>query len=262
MGAPIRSWLWRAAILSLFAAGLFVLFAAQGAVTVKLAAVALVSFAAVLAAYRWLPAFDPRGRVRWRLDARGPKHCAITFDDGPSASTTQVLDILATEAVRATFFVLGTHAERHPQIVRRMQAEGHSVAIHGMTHTKLGSAAEPAVEQQVGAAAAMLLRIGVTPAPLYRTPHGCKSRGVFSVARRRGLTLWAWSRGIWDTDRPDPDVLVSRATRFARSGMVLLLHDGRGDERDPDIQSMVVALPRILGELKRRGFEFVRLADA
>jgi len=84
---------------------------------------------------------------------------------------------------------------------------------------------------------------------------------VFEVARRHGLTLWAWSRGVWDTDRPDPSVLVRRATRLARSGMVLLLHDGRGDERQPDIEPMLVALPEIIRELKRRGFAFVRVGD-
>jgi peptidoglycan/xylan/chitin deacetylase (PgdA/CDA1 family) len=108
----------------------------------------------------------------------------------------------------------------------------------------------------------VLDRLGVTPAPVYRTPHGFKSRGVFAVARRRGLTLWAWSRGVWDTDRPDPSVLVRRATRLARSGMVLLLHDGRGSEPQPDVQPMLAALPAIIRELKQRGFTFVRVGDA
>jgi peptidoglycan/xylan/chitin deacetylase (PgdA/CDA1 family) len=84
---------------------------------------------------------------------------------------------------------------------------------------------------------------------------------VLAVARQHGLTLWAWSRGVWDTDRPDPAVLVRRATRLARSGMVLLLHDGRGVERQPDITPMLDALPAILRELKRRGFAFVRVGD-
>ena len=76
---------------------------------------------------------------------------------------------------------------------------------------------------------------------------------MFEVARRHGLTLWAWSRGVWDTDRPDPSVLVRRATRLARPGMVLLLHDGRGEEPQPDVQSMLTALPAIIRELKQRG---------
>jgi peptidoglycan/xylan/chitin deacetylase (PgdA/CDA1 family) len=172
-----------------------------------------------------------------------------------------VLDILAEEGVFATFFVLGANARRHPDIVRRITAEGHAVGIHGMDHTKLAGALEETVERQVLDVTGVLEQLGVIAEPVYRTPHGFKSAGVFAVARRYGLTLWAWTRGVWDTDRPDPSILVSRATRLARSGMVLLLHDGRGDEVRPDVAPMLAALPRILRELKRRRFAFVRLAD-
>ena len=213
-------------------------------------------------AFRRLPAFDPLGRIRWHLPAAdGVKRCALTFDDGPSPATAAVLDILAAEHVPATFFVLGANVERHPQIVRRARDEGHAVGIHGMHHTKLAGAAADAIEEQVSGVTRVLARLGVTPASVYRTPHGYKSSGVFAVARRRGLTLWAWSRGVWDTDRPQPSVLVRRATRLARSGMVLLLHDGRGEEAQPDVQPMIAALPAIIRELKQRGFAFVRVGD-
>jgi peptidoglycan/xylan/chitin deacetylase (PgdA/CDA1 family) len=227
----------------------------------------LVVLAAVLAAglnqaFRRVPAFDPLGRIRWHVpSSNGARRCAITFDDGPSPSTAAVLDILAAEGVPATFFVLGANVERHPHVVRRAQDEGHAVGIHGMTHAKLAGASEATIEQQVSGVTAVLERAGVTPANVYRTPHGFKSPGVFEVARRHRLTLWAWSRGVWDTDRPDPSVLVRRATRLARPGMVLLLHDGRGDERQPDVEPMLLALPEIIRELKRRGFAFVRVGD-
>lgn len=224
--------------------------------------VAALVFGAILA-FRFIPAFDPLGRVRWRLPAgrRDLKRCAITFDDGPSAATATVLDILAAERVPATFFVLGANARRHPTLVQRAQAEGHAVGVHGMSHAKLGGAGAPAIEHQIGGTLALLRRLGVSQPSLYRTPHGFKSRRVLSVAHRHRLTVWAWTRGVWDTDCPAPQVLVRRATRLARSGMVLLLHDGRGDEPQPDIQTMIAALPGILRELKQRGFNFVRLAD-
>jgi peptidoglycan/xylan/chitin deacetylase (PgdA/CDA1 family) len=213
-------------------------------------------------AFRRVPAFDPLGRIRWHLPpATGAKRCALTFDDGPSQATAAVLDILAAEGVPATFFVLGTNVERHPQVVQRARDEGHAVGIHGMDHATLAGAAADAIERQVSGVSRVLAHLGVTPANVYRTPHGYKSSGVFEVARRHGLTLWAWSRGVWDTDRPDPSVLVRRATRLARSGMVLLLHDGRGEEPQPDVQPMLAALPAIIRELKQRGFAFVRVGD-
>src|SRR5262249_6171543 len=160
---------------------------------------------------------------RWRLPHQArEKRCALTFDDGPSDATRVLLDILASEGVSATFFVLGANAQRYPDTLRRAQAEGHAVGIHGMTHVKLARADAATVEQQVVNTMKTLAQLGVHAAPIYRTPHGLKSPGVFDVARRYGLTLWAWSRGVWDTDRPDSVVLVRRATRLARSGMVLL----------------------------------------
>jgi peptidoglycan-N-acetylglucosamine deacetylase len=158
--------------------------------------------------------------------------------------------------------VLGSHANRHPDLVRRMHAEGHAVGVHGLTHRKLHGAGADEVERQISGAVAVVERIGAPPPRLYRTPHGFKSAQVFAAARRHGLTVWAWSRGVWDTDRPRPEVLVRRATRCARPGMVLLLHDGRGDDPAPDVSTMLAALPDILRGLKRRGFTFVRLDEA
>jgi peptidoglycan/xylan/chitin deacetylase (PgdA/CDA1 family) len=64
---------------------------------------------------------------------------------------------------------------------------------------------------------------------------------------------------VWDTNRPTADVLVRRATRLARPGMVLLLHDGRGEEPEPDVSAMVAGLPRLIRRLKSKGFRFVPL---
>jgi peptidoglycan/xylan/chitin deacetylase (PgdA/CDA1 family) len=263
VGAPLRNWIFRAAMSLAVIAAVAAVLRAPAPLSLRLVFLAALLAAGGDQAFRRVPAFDPLGRIRWRLPAsNGARRCAITFDDGPSPATAAVLDILATEGVPATFFVLGANVERHPEIVRRARDEGHAVGIHGMNHAKLAGAAAPAIELQVSAVTSVLQRLGVTPSNVYRTPHGYKSRGVFEVARRHGLTLWAWSRGVWDTDRPDPAVLVRRATRLARSGMVLLLHDGRGHEPVPDVQPMLAALPAIIRELKQRGFTFVRVGDA
>jgi peptidoglycan/xylan/chitin deacetylase (PgdA/CDA1 family) len=262
MGAPFRHWVFRV-LVALAAAGGVAVVSLHVSFWLCLVVLASCGVAGLEVMFRHVPAFDPLGRIRWRLPGRryDPKRCAITFDDGPSPATAAVLDILAKEGVPATFFVLGGNVARYPAMVQRAHAECHAVGIHGMTHVKLAGAAESAIEQQVRGASCELERLGVALAPVYRTPHGLKSQGVFEVARRHGLTLWAWTRGVWDTDRPDPAVLVRRATRLARSGMVLLLHDGHGDDPQPDVTPMLVALPDILRELKRRGFTFVRLAD-
>jgi peptidoglycan-N-acetylglucosamine deacetylase len=263
MGAPLRTWLSRAIVTLITGAIIAVSLSLAVPLWARLFAAGTFVAVAIAVAYRILPAFDPFGRVRWRVPpgVDGNRRCAITFDDGPTTATAQVLDILAAEGVSATFFVLGRNVERHPDVVRRAQSDGHAIGVHGMDHTRLAGAGEALIARQVASATRALAAAGVRPAPVYRTPHGLKSPGVFAVARQQSLTLWAWSRGVWDTDRPDPHVIVRRATRFARSGMVLLLHDGRGNDPQPDVTPMVTALPEILRELKRRGFAFVRLAD-
>ena len=266
MGAKARILFNRAVYLLMVVAGALTLAALPLPVGVRVVIGVLIVGAGGLFAFRMIPAFDPLGRVRWHLDRRAraadQKLCAITFDDGPSAATATVLDVLAEAHVRATFFVLAENARRHPQILRRLASEGHTVAIHGDRHHKLHRATVAEVEAEVTRAISGLRALGVDPAPLYRTPHGVKNAAVFRVCRKLGLQLWAWSRGIWDTDRPAAPVLVARATRLARSGMVLLLHDGRGDEEQPDVSSMVTALPQIIAKLRHAGFDFVTLDAA
>jgi peptidoglycan/xylan/chitin deacetylase (PgdA/CDA1 family) len=215
-----------------------------------------------MVAWREIPLFDPLGRVHWRLPRRSERVCAITFDDGPSANTRRVVEILGRYQVKATFFVLAANARRHPEVLRMVAEGGHTVAIHGVTHRKIHRDSEASVERELSTAIVELSALGVPPARLYRPPHGCKSTAALRAARKLGCQLWAWSRGIWDTDGPEPEVLVRRATRLACSRMVLLLHDGRGDEEHPDIEPMLAALPRILETLRADGFTFLTLDSA
>jgi peptidoglycan/xylan/chitin deacetylase (PgdA/CDA1 family) len=262
MGAPAREWVIRSAVALGATAVVFVLFALPLGWPTRWVALGLTASIGFVQAFRRVPSFDPFRRVRSRVPCPGGvKRCAITFDDGPSAMTGHVLDVLQAEGVAATFFVLGQQVDKFPDLVRRADSEGHAIGIHGLDHRKLSGAGEAIVNAQLRGASQALARAGITPSRVYRTPHGFKSAGVFDAGRRHGLDVWAWSRGVWDTDRPAPGILVRRATRGAAPGMVLLLHDGRGDETSPDISPMIDALPGIIRTLKARGFSFVRLAD-
>src|SRR5262249_12984377 len=150
-------------------------------------------------AFRLIPAFDPLGRVRWRLSRRPERTCAVTFDDGPSADTARVIEVLARHQVKATFFVLAANARRHPGGRRALVQHGHTVAVHGVTHRKLQRDSQASVERELSAAMGDLVALGVTPARLYRPPHGLKSVAMLRAARALGWQVWAWSRGIWDT---------------------------------------------------------------
>jgi peptidoglycan-N-acetylglucosamine deacetylase len=263
MGAKARAWLNRGTLLAAVAAGVWLVLALPVLPAWAKAAILTTGLVVGLAtAFRLIPAFDPLGRIRWRLPRRFGRACAISFDDGPSADTPKLLEILERHKVKATFFVLADNARRHPEVLRQAAQAGHTIAVHGTSHAKLHRAGEAQIEHELSTAVRELSGLGVTPVPIYRPPHGLKSVAVFRVTAKLGFQIWAWSRGIWDTDRPAPEVLVKRATRFACSGMVLLLHDGRGTEETPDIGPMLAALPRILERLRARGFSFVTLDQA
>jgi peptidoglycan/xylan/chitin deacetylase (PgdA/CDA1 family) len=200
------------------------------------------------------------GRVFWR-GARGRRQIALTFDDGPSSHTPAILDTLAAFGVKATFFVLGVNAERHPDAVARAAREGHEIENHGFDHRVLPLAGPAFIRGQMARTSAVVERLTGTKPSLFRASHGWRNPWVNRVARRQGLRVVGWTLGVWDTDRPGADVIVRRTLKGVGPGCVLLLHDGRGIEADPDASQVVEALPAIVGRLRDEGYEIVTLSS-
>jgi peptidoglycan/xylan/chitin deacetylase (PgdA/CDA1 family)/uncharacterized membrane protein YbhN (UPF0104 family) len=220
-------------------------------VVVATAAVALAVLDAV-----W-PPFDLAGDSLRRGPA-GERRVALSFDDGPSADTPAVLDALDRAGVKATFFVLGTAAERHPELVRAVGARGHEVALHGHSHRKLAFAGPRRVADEIDRGREAIRSAGVEPAPLFRAPHGWKGPFLRRALRARGLRLVAWSRGVWDTARPGVAAIAARAGRRPRPGEILLLHDGCGTPGiDPRRDQTAAAIEEIARSWRQAGFELV-----
>jgi peptidoglycan/xylan/chitin deacetylase (PgdA/CDA1 family) len=225
-------------------------------------AVAAVAGAALAGAAAFVPANPAFGRAL----ARGPRdgdRAALTFDDGPGPSTPAVLDALAAAGARATFFVLGRQAERHPELVRRIAADGHQLASHGYDHGILifrGAGhvedqlrrAERAVEAAAGAGAM---------SRLFRAPHGFRGPATVVGARRAGYRMAAWTSGVFDSDEPGPAAIARRAARALGPGAILLLHDADGWAPDRPRQQTADALPEICRAARARGLELVTLDE-
>jgi peptidoglycan/xylan/chitin deacetylase (PgdA/CDA1 family) len=215
--------------------------------------------AGLLALHALWPAFDLTGRSL-RRGARGRREVAITFDDGPSGDTPAVLDALDRAGVRATFFVLGEAAERRPDLVREIARRGHAVALHGHTHAKLALAGPATVARELDRCDAAIRRAGVAPSPWFRAPHGWKGPFVPGALRARGLTLVAWTRGAWDTERPGAEAIAARSSERPRGGEILLLHDGCGTPGiDPRRDQTAQAVPEIVRRWREAGYAFVTL---
>lgn len=209
-----------------------------------------------------------RPAAPWLLPvtAHGDRHrpwVALTFDDGPDAEVTpKVLDLLMRCGAHATFFVIAAHAERHPEIVRRMLAEGHEVGNHSYAHRRLLNFARPArMRREVEHAARALT--AVHPAArslLYRPPVGLKSPSLARVQRKLALQVIVWSLHARDTGRRAPAAVAARVLRRVRAGDIVLLHDGH-DRPGHRRSGVVPALERILAGLAEKGVRSVTVGE-
>lgn len=188
----------------------------------------------------------------------GGRVAALTFDDGPNPDATpRILDALAARGVRATFFVLGRHADRWPEVVKRVTDEGHTIGNHGWHHQKLHLHGPRFVRRDLTMGTESIVQAcGVRPA-LFRAPHGFRSPWVTPIAASLGQKTVGWSRGVWDSNRPGVDRIVRRTVDGTRPGSIMLLHDGDGYDMQGDRRQTADAMPRILDELLAKGYEFV-----
>jgi peptidoglycan-N-acetylglucosamine deacetylase len=199
------------------------------------------------------------GHALGRL-SREERCVALTFDDGPNPlATPHILDVLESERVPATFFVLGRHAERWPDLVLRAAETGHQLGNHGFYHRKLVFRGPAYVRRDLElGTTAVEEAAGVRPR-FFRAPHGLRSPWVSSIARALGQRTVGWTLGVWDSERPGIDQIVQRTLVGTRPGTILLLHDGDGYEVAGDRRQTAEALPLIIRGLRTRGYQFVAL---
>jgi len=184
----------------------------------------------------------------------------LTFDDGPIPPyTTMVLDALAAECVKATFFLVGQQAAAHPALVQREYQEGHTVATHTQTHAHLNHMAPDAARKEIedGIASVRKALNGAGPvAPFFRFPYLDATPRIENIALDMGLVIWNADLHASDWNHVQPDAVrtlaIARLER--RKKGVLLLHDIH--------ERTALALPQLLRDLKARGFHIVHAVPA
>jgi len=135
---------------------------------------------------------------------------ALTYDDGPEPGETElVLDALAEAGAHATFFQLVYRAEQHPDLVRRVVAAGHEVALHGIDHTRLTTLPAADVARLVAAGKRRLEAVAGRPVRLFRPAYGSQTLRTYAAARRAGLDVVVW--GPYAEDWRDGSAAVTRA---------------------------------------------------
>ncbi len=203
--------------------------------------------------------FSPRdqwlARNRSRVASPGRPVVALTFDDGPAAhSTPRLLDVLGARGVKATFFVVGERAESEPALVRRIAAEGHQLANHTYSHPPYFCFLPPRrVRREIARAQEVIAGLAGVRPRFFRSPVGMRNPWLGYCLQQAGLEFITWRQRAFDTWAQAPEVLRERILASIAPGDIILLHDNSGQ----GFEAMLDALPKLIDELRGRGFDFV-----
>jgi len=185
------------------------------------------------------------------------REVVLTFDDGPvHGNSAKVLDALAAECVKATFFMMGLNVAEAPSLVRRAFEEGHSIGTHTFSHIHLDEVPLEKAKQEIELgieAVTEALGKGRSPAPFFRAPYLGITKDLEKYLYARGLM-------VWDIDVDSLDWSLDGPEKVIESTLAVLEKKGKGILLMHDIKSQTArAMPVLLSELKRRGFRIVHV---
>lgn len=175
---------------------------------------------------------------------------ALTYDDGPTPFTPELLDILAAHHAGATFYMIGGIAAGYPETVARVVAEGHEIGSHTMNHKTLTKIPPAEARAQVHDAAALLQQLSGWPVATYRPPYGEIDAPTQAAV---GVPAVLWTIDTKDWQKPGQAALFERAVPPALPGNIILFHDTHADS--------VNAAGDIITGLQNRGFELVTVTE-
>jgi peptidoglycan/xylan/chitin deacetylase (PgdA/CDA1 family) len=155
---------------------------------------------------------------------------SLTYDDGPDPQFTgRVLDALAKHAMTATFFVMVRPAEIHRSLVRRIIAEGHEVALHGIDHTRLSELPLRQAVALIREGKQRLEQVTGRRTALFRPTYGAQTIQQLAATRALGMDVVVWSAWARDWEPEPAEVIAERAAASLHQGGFVLLHDASGD---------------------------------
>ena len=215
----------------------------------------------------WLFFRPPFGKniVRLNTDQR---IVSLTYDDGPNPPyTDRLLDVLAKHDVKATFFMIGNRIEKHPETVNRVIAEGHQIGNHTYSHPLLGFLPPFYVRRQIERMDDLLQRchphkVSKVGEIVFRAPlltRFLPVAWVLAKGNRAHISCDVWS---WDWTTQNPDRITETVLKKTSPGSIIVLHDGKAENRHANRSGTIEATDRIITALKGDGYRFVRLSDS
>ncbi|WP_332649612.1 polysaccharide deacetylase family protein [Lysinibacillus sp. 54212] len=200
--------------------------------------------------------YEETGEIVWDIKTKD-KFIALTFDDGPHPIyTIDILEELAKYDAKATFFIVGKHAEKNPQIVYRMYEEGHELANHTYAHPL--KAPVPRLIKEIRQTNEIIFSITGYSPTLFRPVEGQYTDPLIKEVVKDGykVVMWSWHIDTLDWKNPGVKSIVNTVLKRIGPGNVILFHDGGGNR-----EQTVKALKEILPSLQNEGYQFLTVSE-
>jgi len=179
---------------------------------------------------------------------------ALTFDATFGDNQTEaILNILRQNNIRSTWFISGIWAENFPALLRSISSAGHEIGNHSYNHPHMTQLSPAEMSSQITNATMAIQRVIDVPVYFFRPPFGEYNQTLLNVAAGLGYLTIMWTIDSLDWQNPGPDAIVNRVLSNAANGAIVLMHNAAPDTPQ--------ALPRIISELRRRGFNFGTVSD-
>lgn len=212
-----------------------------------------------------------RSRVFGRAVRRGPaqrRSVALTFDDGPSPGTLPLLEYLAEQGIRATFFQCGLNVLRHREIAERVWDGGHEIGNHTFAHGRIPprlsrspNLRSPAdIYRDLERTQEVLAEVTGEAPTLFRPPYGLRWFGLGRAQTRLGLTGVLWTAIGHDWEWP-ADRVARHVLQQVSPGGIVCLHDGRDIQQGVDVSEMLIAVKSIVAGLREQGYGFETVSE-
>jgi peptidoglycan-N-acetylglucosamine deacetylase len=176
--------------------------------------------------------------------SRSKREVALTFDDGPSAFTPQIMAVLEKARVPATFFCIGSEAAADPAAVAALRGAGFEVENHSWDHPKLTRLSPEAIAGEISRTDQVL-----GGATYLRPPYGSYNTAVWDAAHSLGLQIVLWNVDTLDWKYRNAGSILYHLKSEVRPGSIILMHDGGGNR-----SATVAALPQVIAWLKSQGY--------
>ncbi|SHG47345.1 polysaccharide deacetylase family sporulation protein PdaB [Thermosyntropha lipolytica DSM 11003] len=184
------------------------------------------------------------------------KILALTFDISWGNQTPiPVLDILKENNIKCTFFLSGPWVKQYPDIANRIKEDGHEIASHGYRHINLSQLSKSEIKEEIEKAHKAIKEVTGVDARLIRTPNGDYKNHVIEAIHECGYEAIQWGTDSLDWMNPGVNTIIERVTKKAHPGDIILMHASDSCKQTTE------ALPVIIKELKKQGYQFVTVSE-